>query len=54
MQRYFVILKNGEIFNTEWFDEENHWSEEYSKVIDTNTIKQFDGNSWIDIQQDHL
>lgn len=40
MQRYFVILKSGEIYNTEWFDEENFWSDTILKVIDTNTVKE--------------
>lgn len=53
--RYYVILKNGETFNTKWFDEDNNWSEQIHCVIDFDLHKyMIDGKAWIDIKDDHL
>jgi len=54
LQRYIVIEKDGVVFTTEWFDSENHWSDDYLTVFDTHTLRQFDGESWTKVKEDHL
>lgn len=45
MQRYLI----------DWFNPENHWSSCYIAVIDrAKSLVMFDGETWQDIEEDHL
>ena len=59
--RYLVIVQDpytGErsAFQTPWFDAENHYNAEYNMIVVDRTQKliTFDGETWQDIEQDHL
>lgn len=51
-QRYVYVPAQGEPFNTEWFQPENHYNEG-DKVFDLATGKYYDGE-WKPIKEDHL
>lgn len=60
--KYLIIIKNhpesGErmAFYTDWFDAENHFNPDVGMIaIDlTQHLVTFDGETWQDIEQDHL
>lgn len=49
---YLVVDKNGEVFRTHWFNEENYTSG--MVLIDDKNDMYFDGGGWRDIREDHL
>jgi len=54
-QQWLIILKDKTVFNTEWYDYENNWSDEYLMVIHLPHGKvSTDGKTFTDIQVDHL
>lgn len=55
MMRYIVICKDESAFYSDLFDPENQWSRNIKCVIDLATDRiTFDGDSWIEVEQDHL
>lgn len=55
MMRYIVICKDESAFYSDMFDPENHWSRNIKCVIDLATDRiTFDGDSWIEVEKDHL
>jgi hypothetical protein len=54
--RYTVVLKNKEVFYTDWYDFENNWTDENYYLVINNISCQYtkNGQDWIDIQDDHL
>lgn len=53
--RYVVICRDETAFYSEYFNAENHWSRDIKCVIDLATDRiTFDGDSWNEIEQDHL
>lgn len=51
--RYIVMPKNENPFTTNWFDEANHWTDGMV-VIDTESGEYFAGESWEQMEEDHL
>ena len=54
--RYVVICKDQTAFATDWFEKENCWNPDtIHSVVDNDTDRiTFDGESWHDIENDHL
>lgn len=59
--KYLIICKDpatGErsAFYTDWFDAENHFNPDYEMVVVDRTrhMVTFDGETWQDIEEDHL
>lgn len=53
--RYIIVMKNSEVFSTDWYTRENCWYDYVLCVIDTvNDVVTFDGSEWKEIAKDHL
>lgn len=53
--RYYVILKTNECFSTNWFQFENHWTDDILCVLDWGLDRiTFNGEVWQEIERDHL
>lgn len=52
---YFVVCKDNSAFYTNWYQFENHWNDGIHCVINIGAFKiTFDGETWEDIETDHL
>jgi hypothetical protein len=52
---YIVICKDREVFSTNFYTPENHWSDQIFCVIDKIRDEvTFDGKTWKEIEYDHL
>lgn len=55
MAYYTVVLKEHSVFKTNWFNPENHWSDNIFCVIDDiKDMVTFDGVTWNEIYYDWL
>lgn len=55
MAYYTVVLKEHSVFKTNWFNPENHWSDDVFCVIDDiKDMVTFDGVTWNEIDYDCL
>lgn len=53
--RYLIVMKDHEVFRTDWYTHENCWFDCVFCVIDTvNDVVSFDGSEWNEIDKDHL
>lgn len=53
--RYLIVMKDHEVFSTDWYTQENCWCNSIFCVIDTvNDVVTFDGSEWNGIDKDHL
>lgn len=59
--KYLVIATNPitgeqEAFYTNWFDAENHFNPDVGMVVVdlTSHLVTFDGDTWQDVEEDHL
>lgn len=53
-QEYLIVMPDGEVFSTNWFDSENHFVDG-STVIQLSTGKfTRDGEKWEEVEEDHL
>lgn len=53
--RYLVILKYKTAFITDWYQYENHWTDEVFCIYDRLMSKiTYDGQVWQGIDEDHL
>ena len=53
--RYLIIYRDHTAFYADWYDYENHYSDEIICVVDRANDKiAFDGKTWEDIEEDHL
>lgn len=53
--RYLIVMKDHEVFSTDWYTHENCWSDSVFCVIDSiYDVVSFDGYLWNEIDEDHL
>lgn len=53
--KYLVIMKDKTAFMTDWYTNENCWTDEIFCVVDnTKELVTFDGKSWTEVEYDHL
>lgn len=53
--KYLVIMKDKTAFMTDWYTNENCWTEDVFCVVDTiKELVSFDGKSWVEVEHDHL
>ena len=50
---YIVICKDNSAFRTDYYRYENHWNDGIYCIISNYGIT-FDGQTWEEIEQDHL
>lgn len=53
--RYMVIMNDRSCFMTDWYTNENCWTDDILCVVDTiKEIVTFDGKTWTEPERDHL